>query len=135
WVSGFWREVQPLPLPNQNQNPQLQAQPEIEYLQEPPATVENGPSVASPGDSYFYAPGCWVWRGRDVWGPRGGVGDAPDGVGGAGGPATRGRRPDTSSAMATGTIRWRIAACCSRRSCSRGRSTLARHTSTRRCMS
>jgi hypothetical protein len=66
WVSGFWQEVNPLPLPNQNQQ---QPQPEIEYLPEPPATLESGPSVVSPGESYFYSPGCWVWRGRYVWRP------------------------------------------------------------------
>jgi hypothetical protein len=59
WVQGFWQEP----------DPQQPAQPEIQYLPEPPATVEVGPSVAAPTNTSFYIPGSWVWRGRYVWRP------------------------------------------------------------------
>jgi hypothetical protein len=65
WVSGFWQEVQPVQ-PAQAEQP---VQPQIEYLPQPPASLETGPTVPAPGEAYFYAPGAWVWRGRYVWRP------------------------------------------------------------------
>jgi hypothetical protein len=64
WAPGFWQEVPP-PAAQVNQ----QVQPEIQYLPEPPASVESGPSVAAPTTTSFYVPGAWVWRGRYVWRP------------------------------------------------------------------
>ncbi len=65
WVSGFWQEVNPRPAqPNQPQ-----ARPEIEYLPQPPETIEVGPTVPAPNETSFYVPGSWVWRGRYVWRP------------------------------------------------------------------
>lgn len=62
WVQGFWQDAQP------EQQPQaLRAQ--VEYLAPPPAPVEVAPSVPSPGETYVYVPGTWVWRSRYVWRP------------------------------------------------------------------
>lgn len=63
WVSGFWQAVPP------PQVQQPQQQPEIEYLPEPPASLEVGPTVAAPNATSLYVPGTWVWRGRYVWRP------------------------------------------------------------------
>ena len=66
WVSGFWQGVQSA-APAQ---PDQQVQPQIEYLpQQPPESVEAGPTVPAPAEGYFYAPGCWVWRNKYVWRP------------------------------------------------------------------
>lgn len=55
WVSGFW-------MPQQNE--------EVEYLAEPPATLEQGPTSPAPSDSYFWNPGYWTWYDtRYVWRP------------------------------------------------------------------
>jgi len=55
WVAGFWTP---------------QDQPEIPYLPQPPASVDNGPSVPPPDDNSFYTPGVWVYREtRYVWQP------------------------------------------------------------------
>ncbi|MDY3559431.1 hypothetical protein R5W23_000424 [Gemmata sp. JC673] len=59
WVAGFWQE------PNREQP----TQPEIEYLPEPPVSLEAGPSVAAPTATSFYVPGSWVWRNKYVWRP------------------------------------------------------------------
>ncbi len=55
WASGFWAgaDVQ-----------------EVQMLPHPPATLEAGPSSPAPGDSFFWIPGCWVWRdGVYAWRP------------------------------------------------------------------
>lgn len=55
WISGYWADTQ---------------LSEVEYLPEPPATVEAGPNIASPSNDQTWLPGCWVWRqGRYVWRP------------------------------------------------------------------
>ena len=64
WVSGFWQTI----VVQQPQQPQV-VQPEVEYLPEPLASVEVGPSVPAPTATSFYAPGTWVWRGKYVWRP------------------------------------------------------------------
>jgi hypothetical protein len=67
WVGGFWQEVAP-----RSAQPAQAAQPmqEVEYLPEPPATLEVGPTVAAPTTTSMYVPGAWVWRGgRYVWRP------------------------------------------------------------------
>jgi hypothetical protein len=85
WVGGFWAAangdaVQPAPPPQQDQ-PQGQPQPaplrpqapqpqaELQYLPEPPPTLENGPVVPAPAEDSIYVPGIWSWRGRYVWRP------------------------------------------------------------------
>lgn len=50
WVSGFWIDEQV---------------EEMEYLKAPPASLEQGPTVASPGDNYFYVPGNWTYANND----------------------------------------------------------------------
>ena len=43
---------------------------EIEYLPEPPATVEAGPNIAAPSADHNLVPGCWVWnQSRYAWRP------------------------------------------------------------------
>lgn len=55
WTSGYWANAQ---------------MSDVEYLPEPPATVETGPNVASPSPDNIWLPGCWVWRNnRYVWRP------------------------------------------------------------------
>jgi hypothetical protein len=77
WVGGFWQPVNPPPQANPNL---AQVQPEIQYLPEPPLSLESGPTVPAPGASYFYVPGSWVWRGRYVWRPGVWVAHRPDWV-------------------------------------------------------
>jgi hypothetical protein len=50
WVSGFWIDDQV---------------EEMEYLKAPPASLEQGPTMASPGDDYFYIPGTWTYVNND----------------------------------------------------------------------
>ncbi|MBP3958471.1 YXWGXW repeat-containing protein [Gemmata sp. G18] len=66
YVPGFWQELTP-PQPQQPQQPQ--AQPEIEYLPQPPVTLEVGPTVEAPNTTSVYVPGSWVWRNKYVWRP------------------------------------------------------------------
>ena len=47
WVSGFWTRA---------------ANAEVEYLPQPPASVELGPTSPTPGPTYFWIPGHWHWR-------------------------------------------------------------------------
>ncbi|MEJ2657016.1 MAG: YXWGXW repeat-containing protein [Desulfobacterales bacterium] len=55
WISGYWANVN---------------EKEIEYLPEPPESVEVGPSSHAPSPDYIWIPGCWVWQyGRYVWRP------------------------------------------------------------------
>jgi len=55
WVSGYW-------MPS--------AKSEVVYLPQPPASLEQGPSSPSPGDTYFWVPGQWQWSvDRYVWVP------------------------------------------------------------------
>ena len=43
---------------------------EVEYLPEPPATVEDGPNIAASSPDQTWLPGCWVWQnGRYAWRP------------------------------------------------------------------
>jgi hypothetical protein len=55
WISGYWASVKAK---------------EIEYLPEPPESVEVGPSSNAPSSDYTWIPGCWVWQyGRYAWQP------------------------------------------------------------------
>jgi len=63
WVPGFWQVVAAAPQPNQ------QPQPELQYLSQPPASIEVGPTVPAPNTTSVYIPGAWVWRGKYVWRP------------------------------------------------------------------
>jgi hypothetical protein len=55
WTSGYWADAK---------------MSEVEYLPEPPATVEAGPNVAAPSPDDTWLPGCWVWQNsRYAWRP------------------------------------------------------------------
>jgi hypothetical protein len=55
WVAGFWVEA---------------GQKEMQFLPQPPATLDNGPSVPQPAEDYSYSPGNWVYReNRYLWSP------------------------------------------------------------------
>ncbi len=55
WTSGYWADAQVS---------------EVEYLPEPPATVEVGPNVTAPSADHGWLPGCWLWQqNRYAWRP------------------------------------------------------------------
>jgi len=55
WVSGYWSDAQ---------------SQEVDYLPEPPASLENGPSVAASSDGQVWTPGSWVYQEeRYAWSP------------------------------------------------------------------
>jgi hypothetical protein len=55
WTSGYWADAKAS---------------EVEYLPEPPVTVEAGPNVAAPSADQTWLPGCWVWQeNRYAWRP------------------------------------------------------------------
>ncbi|MCE5268343.1 MAG: hypothetical protein LLG00_10705 [Planctomycetaceae bacterium] len=55
WTSGYWADAKVS---------------EVEYLPEPPATVEAGPNIAASSADQTWLPGCWVWQqGRYAWRP------------------------------------------------------------------
>ena len=47
WTSGYWADAEAS---------------EVEYLPEPPATVEEGTNIAAPSADQIWSPGCWVWN-------------------------------------------------------------------------
>lgn len=55
WTSGYWADAQA---------------DEIEYLPQPPETVEVGPNIAAPSADHSWMPGSWVWtQSRYAWRP------------------------------------------------------------------
>jgi hypothetical protein len=55
WTSGYWADAK---------------LGEMEYLPEPPATVEAGPNIAAPSVDDMWLPGCWMWhQSRYAWRP------------------------------------------------------------------
>jgi hypothetical protein len=55
WTSGYWADAQAS---------------EVEYLPEPPATVEAGPNTAAPSADHTWLPGSWLWQQNCyVWQP------------------------------------------------------------------
>jgi hypothetical protein len=53
WVPGFWSSA---------------SQQEVEYLPEPPKSIEEGPSVEAPSADHFWVPGIWQWQQQHyVW--------------------------------------------------------------------
>ena len=55
WTSGYWADAK---------------LSEVQYLPEPPATVEAGPNIAAPSADDIWQPGCWVWQdNRYAWRP------------------------------------------------------------------
>src|SRR5262249_14955601 len=83
WVSGVWRDVPPArkwtPGHWLQSNdgwqwaPGLWAdanQQNLQYLPQPPASLDNGPSTPAPNEDSFYVPGCWKYRDTGyVWRP------------------------------------------------------------------
>jgi hypothetical protein len=69
WVPGYWRAVEGGA--QRIAGYWVQAgQTELEYLPPPPPSIESGPSVAAPGDDYFYVPGCFIYQQtRYAWRP------------------------------------------------------------------
>ena len=80
WVSGYWGESE--------QGYQWTAgywadarASEVEYLSEPPESVEAGPNIDAPSADHTWIPGCWVWHeARYVWRPGNWVTMQPDWV-------------------------------------------------------
>jgi len=55
WTSGYWADAKAS---------------EVEYLPEPPATVEVGPNVTAPSPDHRWLPGSWLWQqNRYAWRP------------------------------------------------------------------
>ena len=55
WTSGYWADAKAS---------------EVEYLPEPPATVEVGPNVTAPSADHSWLPGSWLWQqNRYAWRP------------------------------------------------------------------
>ena len=55
WTSGYWADAEAS---------------DVEYLPEPPQSVESGPNVEAPSADHIWAPGCWVWhQSRYAWRP------------------------------------------------------------------
>ncbi len=55
WTSGYWADAEVS---------------EIEYLPEPPASVEAGPNIAASAADQTWLPGCWIWQQtRYAWRP------------------------------------------------------------------
>lgn len=55
WTSGYWADAN---------------LSEVEYLPEPPATVETGPNIAATSADQTWLPGCWIWQqNRYAWRP------------------------------------------------------------------
>jgi hypothetical protein len=55
WTSGYWADAQAS---------------EVQYLPEPPATVEAGPNRAAPSADHTWLPGSWLWQqNRYAWQP------------------------------------------------------------------
>lgn len=52
WVPGFWTITEPVAANEL-------AQTEVEFLPEPPVTLEQGPSIAQPDENHFWIPGNW----------------------------------------------------------------------------
>ena len=54
WISGFWIST---------------AQDTVQYQQQPPLSIENGPTSPAPDENHFWVPGCWRHRTSYQWRP------------------------------------------------------------------
>src|SRR5260370_11187037 len=55
WVAGYFAPEQ---------------QAEVPLMPQPPASLDNGPSIPAPDDNSFYTPGVWVYNGTEfMWRP------------------------------------------------------------------
>ena len=83
WVSGIWRDLPPgrewvsgywgNPAKVRSGPPatgRMRDVSEVEYLTEPPQSIEEGPSVAATDPDQTWLPGSWVWQqNRYAWRP------------------------------------------------------------------
>ncbi|HKQ47158.1 MAG TPA: hypothetical protein VJZ71_03700 [Phycisphaerae bacterium] len=83
WISGVWRDLPPgrqwVPgyWGQSNQGHQWTSGywadagvDEVEYLPEPPDSVEIGPNIVAPAPNLVWVPGSWIWyHGRYAWRP------------------------------------------------------------------
>jgi hypothetical protein len=80
WVPGYWRQA----AAGWQWTPGAWSPVEerqLEYLPEPPSTLENGPNVPRPSGQMIWNPGCWVFRGaRYIWRPGCWIGLQPNWV-------------------------------------------------------
>ena len=106
WVSGFWQPV---------------AAQEVEYLPQPPETLDQGPTGTAPAADYIWISGGWRWsETRYMWQPGYWTQVNPDWVWI---PANYYWSPrGWVFCAAIGTIPWHAAACCLRRFVSWARS-------------
>jgi hypothetical protein len=61
WLPGYWNEVdegwQWIP------GTWIQAeQQQLDYLPEPPESLETGPTTDAPSEQHIWIPGCWMWQ-------------------------------------------------------------------------
>ena len=55
WVSGYWADAQLT---------------EVDYLPEPPESIEAGPNIEATSADHTWLPGCWIWQqNRYAWRP------------------------------------------------------------------
>ncbi|MCP3694659.1 MAG: BcpO-related WXXGXW repeat protein, partial [Planctomycetaceae bacterium] len=54
WISGFWIST---------------TQDAVEYQQQPPRSIETGPTSAAPDKNHFWVPGCWNYNNTYRWRP------------------------------------------------------------------
>ena len=55
WTSGYWEDAETT---------------EVNYLPEPPRSLETGPNIAAPSNDQTWIPGNWMWRDtRYAWRP------------------------------------------------------------------
>jgi len=55
WTSGYWADSE---------------SSDVEYLPEPPATIEVGANAPAPSADHIWLPGCWLWQqNRYAWRP------------------------------------------------------------------
>ncbi len=81
WISGFWRDVPPGRVWVSGYWTEADAghqwvpgfwssgkQQEVNYLPQPPESIEEGPSVEAPSQDHFWVPGIWQWQdSRYAW--------------------------------------------------------------------
>ncbi len=68
WVPGYWSEVNG----GYQWTPGFwtaAAKEEVQYLPQPPQSLEVQASPAPPGENYFWIPGCWLYQDHYVWRP------------------------------------------------------------------
>ncbi len=69
WESGYWADVEGgfVWIPGEWLTVTAES---LEYLPQPPASLERGPSSPAPGDNYFWVQGCWIYQDANyIWRP------------------------------------------------------------------